>query len=188
MMRPSYPCYPIVQRLRLNTSPQCLCDHPIPKRNVYWPETIGLSNVEQVNSKDVTFSRAINSSSNRASMRSAVPLAVFRPITSSLAHSYPSSISSTLVIVACAVSSSPSPAFSAPGSPAIKRSRAAWFEGSKNDTRTLCSRRFWRVSDGVGVTAREDCLLCERLEDPGDVDRSLRRVGAWSEAKGDLMD
>ena len=109
-----------------------------------------------------TLSRAISSSNNLASICSALPVPanptpkpspprLFFPKMSSVAHSNPSNISSTLVRVALIDSSSLSP----PPAPelatiaesvASRRSRSDWFGGSKNEILAFLE---WGLSAGL---------------------------------------
>jgi len=121
-----------------------------------------MNNTKWMPETERTLSKAISSSNNLASICSALPVPadptpnprpprLFFPKMSSVAHSNPSNISSTLVRVALIASSSLSP----PPAPelatiaesvASKRSRSVWFGGSKNDILAFLE---WGLSAGL---------------------------------------
>ena len=109
----------------------------------------------------------------RASIRSTAPLAFFLPITSSLAQSYPSSISSTFDIIACAVSSSPSIVDSSPSS---KRSITPWFAESKKDILVFESLRLTGPFAAGGFRELLDSVGDAVLEPEGDCNKAGRTM------------
>jgi hypothetical protein len=119
-----------------------------------------MSNMKRIFSTERTFSKAISSSNSLASICSALPVPsnptpnpspprLFFPKMSSVAHSNPSNISSTLVRVALIDSSSLSPPTlelaTMAESVASRRSRSVWFWGSKNEILAFLE---WGVSAG----------------------------------------
>ena len=123
-----------------------------------------MNNIKRMSNTERTLSKAISSSNNLASICSALPVPadptpkpspprLFFPKMSSVAHSNPSNISSTLVRVALIDSSSLSPP-PAPApelatiaeSVASRRSRSAWFGGSKNEILAFLE---WGLSAGL---------------------------------------
>ena len=69
----------------------------------------------------------------------------------------------------------------------MSRSKIAWFAGSKNDTRTLASRRGCGTSDGMGVVPRGVVLVRERFEEAGETERSPGSE-ACRDSKGEYAD
>lgn len=123
----------------------------------------------------LTFSRAISSFNSLASIRSTAPFVIFLPMASSLAHSYPSIISSTFANVSCTFSSSPSPSSSVSVAPTIKRSTAAWFDGSKYEMRALWSLRLATTSSGVEGSSLWRVRLRDIKEGVGELVRLGKR-------------